>query len=378
MRPPSGVAAKIRIIAEPAGAGWLPGDLAFQRPVRRALAAIGMRQHQRAAKARGPFGHAFHFREQPFIALPVIEALPPVARGVNPGAPVQCESTSSPESSANAQPPTRPGDRLRLQPRIGQIAVAVFHDLRCRLRLCDQFQPVPHEPSQLAQLARVPRSQRDGALDLHPLSDLRGVRVCEWPLAGSCRSPRSSWRARIHHAIEFAARERAALRRALHFDQTTRAGHHEIRIDLGATVLAIGQVNQQFAVDQADTDRTHGISQRGFLERAIFYQTVDGTSDRHIGAIDRRGAGPAVGPWITSQSIVMVRSPSRSRSTTARRLRPIKRWISWVRPLILPFWDSRSLRLWVARGNMAYSAVIHPVPLPSRNRGTPLLEADGA
>ena len=46
--------------------------------------------------------------------------------------------------------------------------------------------------------------------------------------------------------------------------------------------------------------------------------------------------------WITSQSIWMVRSPSAARLITARRLRPIRRWISCVRPDCLPRAASRS------------------------------------
>ena len=38
----------------------------------------------------------------------------------------------------------------------------------------------------------------------------------------------------------------------------------------------------------------------------------------------------------TSQSTVICRSPSATRSIPARRLRPISRWISWVRPDCLP------------------------------------------
>ena len=72
----------------------------------------------------------------------------------------------------------------------------------------------------------------------------------------------------------------------------------------------------------------------------------------------------------TSQSRWMVRSPSRFRSVTARRLRPISRWISCVRPDCLPRAASRSLRVWVARGNMPYSAVTQPCPLPRRKGGT--------
>src|SRR5262252_9064598 len=72
----------------------------------------------------------------------------------------------------------------------------------------------------------------------------------------------------------------------------------------------------------------------------------------------------------TSQSSVTVRSPSARRSATARSERPIRRWISWVRPLCLPRAASRAVRVCVARGSMPYSAVIQPWPLPRRKGGT--------
>jgi len=40
--------------------------------------------------------------------------------------------------------------------------------------------------------------------------------------------------------------------------------------------------------------------------------------------------------WMTSQSMMIVRSPRTSRSVTARSDRPIRRWISWVLPEIRP------------------------------------------
>ena len=62
---------------------------------------------------------------------------------------------------------------------------------------------------------------------------------------------------------------------------------------------------------------------------------------------------------------------------TARRERPIRREISWVRPPIRPLTDSRSERVLVAAGSMAYSAVTQPRPEPLRQRGTPT-DADAA
>ena len=71
---------------------------------------------------------------------------------------------------------------------------------------------------------------------------------------------------------------------------------------------------------------------------------------------------------MTSQSISKVRSPSFAISTAARRLRPIKRWISWVRPD--SFINSRPCRCGVEPGNRRYSALSHPSPSPRRQRGT--------
>src|SRR5918993_4889071 len=62
---------------------------------------------------------------------------------------------------------------------------------------------------------------------------------------------------------------------------------------------------------------------------------------------------------------------------TARSDRPINRLISWVRPPIRPLTDSRSERVLVEAGSMAYSAVTQPRPPPLPHRGTPS-EADAA
>jgi hypothetical protein len=66
----------------------------------------------------------------------------------------------------------------------------------------------------------------------------------------------------------------------------------------------------------------------------------------------------------------MLRSPSARRSTQARSERPIRRWISSVRPPCLPLAASRPMRSLVERGSMPYSAVIQPSPLPRRKPGT--------
>ena len=72
----------------------------------------------------------------------------------------------------------------------------------------------------------------------------------------------------------------------------------------------------------------------------------------------------------TSQSMVTWRSPRSAVSVMARRLRPMSRWISCVRPDCLPLAASREPRVCVARGSMPYSAVTQPTPLPLRKGGT--------
>ena len=72
----------------------------------------------------------------------------------------------------------------------------------------------------------------------------------------------------------------------------------------------------------------------------------------------------------TSQSTVIWRSPSAVRSVTARSERPIRRWISCVRPDCLPVAASRRVRSEVARGSMPYSAVTQPRPPPFSHGGT--------
>ena len=74
--------------------------------------------------------------------------------------------------------------------------------------------------------------------------------------------------------------------------------------------------------------------------------------------------------WRTSQSTHRVDSPNALVSVTARRDRPISRWISWVRPPGRPLDTSRPDRSPVAPGSMAYSEVTQPLPLPRRNGGT--------
>ncbi len=65
-----------------------------------------------------------------------------------------------------------------------------------------------------------------------------------------------------------------------------------------------------------------------------------------------------------------MRSPSASKSITPRIERPIRRWISTLRPSSEPLLMSRALRFPVDAGSIPYSAVTQPRPLPAIQRGT--------
>ena len=70
-------------------------------------------------------------------------------------------------------------------------------------------------------------------------------------------------------------------------------------------------------------------------------------------------------------------APRRPDRSPRRRLRPINRWISLVRPSNLPL-RSRRFRGAVLPGNMLYSAVTQPRPCPAIQGGNVVGHAGGA
>ena len=72
----------------------------------------------------------------------------------------------------------------------------------------------------------------------------------------------------------------------------------------------------------------------------------------------------------TSQSSTICNSGISSRSTTERNERPMRRWISCVRPDCFPLAASRSTRVPVEPGSNEYSAVTHPLPVLRSHGGT--------
>jgi hypothetical protein len=98
-------------------------------------------------------------------------------------------------------------------------------------------------------------------------------------------------------------------------------------------------------------------------------QLVDRILRGHKGAGDGGGARAAVGLQHVAVEVDGALAQFLQVEHRAQD-RPIRRWISCVRPLCLPRAASRSLRVWVARGSMPYSAVTQPSPLPFLWPGT--------
>ena len=100
----------------------------------------------------------------------------------------------------------------------------------------------------------------------------------------------------VEHGVEGAPGERRALPRALDLDQRARVGRDDVRVDLGAGVLLVGQVQPHPAVDDADADGRDLAGQRlGVGEPAAGAEPGDGVGERDVGPGDRGGAGAAVG-----------------------------------------------------------------------------------
>src|SRR4051794_24695423 len=95
--------------------------------------------------------------------------------------------------------------------------------------------------------------------------------------------------------VQRGARERRPLRRRLHLDEAAVAGHHHVGIDFGVGVLAVVEVAEGAAVDEADADGGDGAGQRQRVERFLVNQLLEGLPQGNEAAGDRRAAGAAVG-----------------------------------------------------------------------------------
>ena len=170
--------------------------------------------------------------------------------------------------------------------------------------------------------------------------------------------------------VEMGPRQGRALGRGLNLHQPAVAGHHDVRVHFRGGVLGVVEVEQRLARPPCRT-RSPPPSRSGApLQLPFALQPRAGQGERHIGARDRGTAGAAVGLQDVAVEVdgAFPERPSRSRP---RRERPIRRWISTVRPSGRPRSTSRWRRSPVEAGSIPYSAVSQPRPCPFIQRGTP-------
>ena len=144
------------------------------------------------------------------------------------------------------------------------------------------------------------------------------------------------------HLVHLAARERLAFGGALHFDDAAAAGHHDVHVGVARRILGIVQIEHRHALDTCPPTPRRRIAHRrarGTIAAPAASPTASCSGDE--GAGDARGARAAVG--LDHVAVELHRAlAERFRSTTARSARPIRRWISCVRPDCLPRAASRS------------------------------------
>ena len=82
---------------------------------------------------------------------------------------------------------------------------------------------------------------------------------------------------------------------ALDFYKVAGFLHHHVEVHLGAGIFLIGQIQTDFAVDDAHGHRGDGIEQRLAGDDAFGLEVGDGIGKRNVGARDGGGAGAAIG-----------------------------------------------------------------------------------
>ena len=154
------------------------------------------------------------------------------------------------------------------------------------------------------------------------------------------------------HCLHFLVAEGVAFGGALDFNERAAIVHDDVHVGLGFAVFGIFQIEQRRAAVHADGDGGELAVQRVLFEASLLDKGADGVGKRDETTANRCGARAAVG-----LETVAVNCDS---AFAERGERPMRRWISTVRPCCLPRADSRTVRSWVARGSMPYSAVTQP------------------
>ena len=136
---------------------------------------------------------------------------------------------------------------------------------------------VGHEGHDLGRLVRVgggqhhaqpPGRRRRRCPSPSPAGRHRGAGGSATTARCASRSTAMPLLGQAHELVELAAGEGHALGRALHLDEASRPGHHDVHVHLGPRVLGVVEVQQAGPVDHAHRHRGTGVGERVRREHA--------------------------------------------------------------------------------------------------------------
>ena len=97
------------------------------------------------------------------------------------------------------------------------------------------------------------------------------------------------------HLFELSAAERKALGSPLHLDEPAGSGHDDVHVDLGASVLAVVEIEQAGPVDDSHRHRATGVGDRMLADVPTGHQAREAVVERDVRAADARSPGSPVG-----------------------------------------------------------------------------------
>ena len=182
------------------------------------------------------------------------------------------------------------------------------------------------------------------------------------PPPGPIRIAAIPSRAEIEQLVEAASRSNGA-RSAVACTSTSRSAPvaDDVHVDLGARVLRSSRGRAASSPPTIPTETA--ATELGERAREAEPCRARAPAATYAPEIAAQRVPPSA--WSTSQSSQSVRSPSASKSVTARSARPISRWISTVRPFCLPALASRCGPL-AGRGRQQRVLGRQPAAAPSR------------
>ena len=203
--------------------------------------------------------------------------------------------------------PGRAAERVDLEPGVvgeGREAGRLAQRDRLQPRVVFERDPglvdVGHVGRAGHQLERQPGRRASSSVISRALSGLAvartsfnacGVRAVRRPRDAGGRRSRDAVLGETEEIVELTPRERRALGGALHLDEATGPGHHDVHVDLGPHVFGVVEVEVRERVDDPHRDRPALIGQRVRRHLLLRDQARAHVVQRDVPAADRRRCG---------------------------------------------------------------------------------------